>query len=351
MNYRFADIARAVLRHLLVTVLALLSVLAHASVGLTQIDGLQDDGPVTVFYPSTSDAAPVERGPFTLSLAADGAPLRGNGRLVVLSHGSGGAPWVHAHLAQRLVDAGFIVAVPEHQGDNWRDAGKVGPESWQRRPAEVSRAIDAVAHDTRFAALLSLDRVGMYGMSAGGHTALTLVGGRWSPSVLLKHCEAHLSEDFQTCVGLATRLRGDVLDGVKKLVALSVIRYRMSDTTWYTHEEPRIKAVVADVPFAADFDLQSLARPRVALGFVIAGQDIWLPPRFHARAVLDACTGCEVVADLPTAGHGSLLSPQPPRRSGLLAELLGDPPGFDRSAVPAAHGAIVEFFRRHLVLK
>jgi hypothetical protein len=47
------------------------------------------------------------------------------------------------------------------------------------------------------ASLLSLDRIGMYGMSAGGHTALMLAGRRWPPPVLLKHCEAHLSEDFR----------------------------------------------------------------------------------------------------------------------------------------------------------
>jgi hypothetical protein len=33
---------------------------------------------------------------------------------------------------------------------------------------------------------------------------------------------------------------------------------------------------------------------------------------------------------------------------GLLAELISDPRGFDRRTVPAAHAAIVDFFRRHL---
>ncbi len=41
------------------------------------------------------------------------------------------------------------------------------------RPRDVSRTIDSVAADPRFAAFLALDKVGMYGMSAGGHTALT----------------------------------------------------------------------------------------------------------------------------------------------------------------------------------
>jgi predicted dienelactone hydrolase len=34
-------------------------------------------------------------------------------------------------------------------------------------------------------------------MSAGGHTALSFAGGRWSPAQLRRHCEAHLAEDFQ----------------------------------------------------------------------------------------------------------------------------------------------------------
>ncbi len=336
-------------RYILACLAAALAAAAHAGVGLTELPGLQGDGPVTVFYPSSSEAQPIQRGPFALYLAPQGAMVQGNRRLVLLSHGSGGSPWVHADLARRLVDAGFVVALPEHAGDNWNDMSKVGPESWKRRPAEVSRAIDAVAQDARFAPLLALERVGMFGMSAGGHTALSLAGGRWSPSALLKHCEAHLDEDFPTCVGLATRLNGDILDGVKKLVVRTVIRFRLNDANWYSHNEPRIQAVVAEVPLAADFDPQSLAAPRMPLGLVQAGQDKWLAPRFHSGAVLAACAACTVVADVPGAGHGSFLSPQPLDLSGYAADLLNDPPGFDRAEVPRVHERIVDFFRKHLL--
>ena len=322
---------------------------AQASVGVTELPAVQGDGPVLVFYPSSSEAKPVQRGPYSFTLAAKGEPVPGNRRLVVLSHGSGGSPWVHADLAQRLAEAGFVVALPQHQGDNWKDMSRVGPESWKQRPAEVSRAIDAVAGDARFAPLLALDRVGMYGMSAGGHTALTLAGGRWSPSALLKHCEAHLDEDFASCVGLATHLNGDFLDGVKKLVARAVIRWRLNDGNWYSFEDPRIKAIVAAVPFSVDFDLQSLATPPVPLGVVLAGKDKWLTPRFHGKALLQACASCTVVADLPTAGHGSLLSPQPVNLPATAAALLSDPPGFDRAEVRRADDLTVAFFRKHLL--
>ncbi|MCJ0762452.1 alpha/beta hydrolase family protein [Variovorax terrae] len=334
---------------LLALALALCSTLAAASVGLTQLPATGDDGPITLFYPSDSAAAPVKRGAVTLDVAWQGQPVRGNGRLVVMSHGSGGAAWERSDLARDLVEAGFVVALPEHQGDNWHDMSQAGPDSWKRRPTEVSHAIDAVLRDARFAPLVAADRVGVYGMSAGGHTALTLAGGRWSPSLLLKHCEAHLAEDFQSCVGLTTQLRGNVFDGLKKAIALFVLRRKLDDTAWYSHDDPRIRALAAEVPFAADFDMASLAAPRVPLGLLRAGQDAWLVPRFHIDAVMAACASCEIVADLPSAGHGSLLSPPPMGLGGLAATLLGDPPGFDRAQVPMAHRQIVQFFSRHLL--
>jgi predicted dienelactone hydrolase len=333
---------------LLLLTVALLAPMADAAVGLTEIAGKDGDGVVTVYYPSASEPQALKRGPFTLRLAWQGAPQRGNGRLIVISHGSGGSPSVHADLARALVEQGFVVAMPEHRGDNYKDPSKPGPESWQRRPAEVSRAIDVVGQDPRFAPLLALDRVGMYGMSAGGHTALSLAGGRWSPARFKEHCDAHIAEDFPACVGLATRLSGGLLDGFKKTIALWVIRYRFSDATWRTHTDPRIAAVVAGVPYAADFDMPSLAAPPVPVGLVTARKDKWLSPRFHGDRVLQACAACDRLADFANGGHGALLSPLPPKLSGLVGDLLNDPPGFDRAELPAADQKIAAFFRKHL---
>jgi predicted dienelactone hydrolase len=209
----------------------------------------------------------------------------------------------------------------------------------------VSRAIDAVGQDPRFAPLLAMNKVGMYGMSAGGHTALSLAGGRWSPARFSDHCETHIAEDFYSCVGLATRLNGDFLDGLKKTMALTVIRWRFR----HTHAEPCIAAIVAGVPYAADFDMGSLAAPRVPLALVTARQDKWLLSRFHSDRVLQACAACERLGDFPNGGHGALLSPFPPGRSGLAAELMNDPPGFDRSALPEMDRRIAAFFRKQLL--
>lgn len=333
----------------LAAALALPCTAAPAAMGLTEIPGTAGDGPVTVFYPTEAQAQPLARGRLMLMLAAQGLPLRGNGRLVVISHGSGGSPWVHSDLARSLVEAGFVVAMPEHHADNYKDDSDPGPDSWTKRPLEVSRAIDAVARDPRFAPWLALDKVGVYGMSAGGHTALTLAGGRWSPGGFKRHCEADLTDDFQACVGLITRLTGGPLDGLKKWLAWAVIRHRFSDDTPRSHIDPRVAAVVAGVPFAADFEMASLAVPRVPLGLITAQHDRWLVPRFNSDRVLQVCQPCEHIADLPDGGHGALLSPLPPGLTGLLGDLLNDPPGFDRRRMPEVDRQVGAFFARHLL--
>lgn len=297
--------------------------------GARELPGRDGDGPVTVFGPE--------------------AGMAGNGHLVVLSHGSGGNPRVHADLVGALRAAGYTVALPEHHADNSRDPSNPGPDSWKLRPAEVSRAIDAVAADQALAAGLKLDRVGMYGMSAGGHTALSLAGGAWSPALFRQHCEEELASDFQSCVGLITRRTGNALDGLKSWVARRVIAWRFSDETRYVHTDPRIAAVVAAVPAAADFDMVTLATPRVPLALLTARLDAWLVPRFHSDRVLAACLPrCEHLVDLPAGGHGAYLSPLPPGLDGLIGDMLNDPPGFDRSVLPAVDAQIVDFFNRHL---
>lgn len=335
-------------RRLRAVLLATLVAPAFAGTGLTTVEPIGQDHPVTVFYPTATADQMLSVGPFTLPLARDATPARGNGRLIVISHGSGGGPWVHANLARTLVDAGFVVAVPQHRGDSYGDDGSPGPDSWKLRPTEVSHAIDAVGRDARFAPLVSLDRVGIYGMSAGGHTALSMAGGAWSPGNFLRHCEAHIAEDFNACVGLATRQSGGVLDGMKRQIALGVLRMKFDDDSLQVHNDARVAAVVASVPAAADFDMASLAAPRVPLGLVTAGRDAWLTPRFHSDRVLAACKPCEHIADLPTAGHGALLSPLPPGLTGLVGDLLNDPPGFDRSVLPEVDRRITAFFVKHV---
>lgn len=318
------------------------------SAQLPQADG----GSTILFYPTSASETAITAGPFQLSWASDAQPQRGNGRLVVISHGSGGSPWVHADLARTLVERGFVVAIPQHSGDNYLDPSSPGPESWAKRPREVSTAIDQIANDRRLSPILSLDAVGVFGGSAGGHTALSLAGGEWSPARFRDHCMRHIEEDFSSCVGFTTLLRGDRLDGLKLWLARRIISMRFSDDTVQRHFDPRVKAAIAMVPFAADFVPESLAEPRVALGLVVASRDVNQIPAFHVEAVLKACEPrCHLILRLQEAGHGAMLSPLPPLAKGSIADhLLGDPPAFDRAdALPRLNNRIAEFFEKALL--
>lgn len=320
------------------------------SMGFMQLP--QADGKMmTVFYPSSGTEMPVKQGPFDLSWVPNGQPVKGIGRLIVISHGSGGSPWVHVDLAHTLVQRGFTVAIPLHAGDNYLDASEPGPPSWQKRPQEISKAIDMVANDAPLAKYLSFDAVGVFGGSAGGHTALSLAGGQWSDQRFKAHCEKYIEQDFSSCVGFTTLLKGNWLDGMKIWLAKRIIAARFSDDTVHQYFDPRIKAAVAMVPFAADFDPNSLARPKVPLGLVIAEKDINQIPRFHVGAIVKACSPhCEVIMDLPEGGHGAMLSPMPPLNQGSIGQhLLGDPPSFDRAhVIPELNTRIADFFVRHL---
>ena len=314
------------------------------NLGSTQLR--QDSGgSTTVFYPTSATESPVVQGPFDLSWAKDAPPTRGNGRLIVISHGSGGSPWVHTDLARTLVAHGFVVALPQHHGDNYQDTSSPGPESWVKRPHEVSRAIDLVANDSQLSAHLSFDSVGVFGGSAGGHTALSLAGGEWSSARFRDHCNQNIELDFSSCVGTTTLLNGNWLDGVKVWIARRIISLRFSNDTVHRYLDPRVKASVAMVPFAADFAPQSLAEPRISLGLVVAARDVNQIPAFHGEAIRRACEPrCKVIMYLPDAGHGAMLSPMPPLQQGSVASyLLSDPPAFDRKAtLPQLHSNIAE---------
>ena len=333
---------------------AFLTTTAHAQFGnlgyaeLPQVDG----GKTVLFYPTLAEESSVRQGPFEFSWAADAPPSLGNGRLVVISHGSGGSPWVHMDLTRTLVRRGFTVAIPQHQGDNHQDASRPGPESWARRPREISRAIDAVASYPPLQDLLSTERVGIFGGSAGGHTALTLAGGEWSPARFKAHCDRHIEEDFNSCVGFTMQLRGNALDPLKIWLARRVIAWRFSDPTPQRYSDSRVQAAVAMVPFAADFLPASLATPRIPLGLIIAERDVNQIPRFHAEAVARACEPrCEILMRLADAGHGAMLSPMPPwAADSIETALLGDPPKFDRAArVEQVHRTVADFFAQHLL--
>lgn len=299
------------------------------SVGMRQI---QSGGmPITLVYPTAAVAQNVTYGAFTVPIASNAAPLpapslaaSGKRALIVLSHGTAGSALPDHTLAATLARAGFVVAQPEHRGDNWQDFSRAGPESWKTRPQDVSETIDAVARDPALAPLVDTRRVGVHGMSAGGVTGLVLAGAQWRMLNLIQHCAQNLDEDIGFCLnGLAQHpvqqtLRkgqfamGRMLTETSAPSSFTTLHGGASPTA-ATDPRPdtRVAAVSLGVPVGVIFTAESLLRIRIPVGLTTAGQDGVLVPRFHSQHVLRHCKTCTTLSNHPQAGHFDWLSPWP----------------------------------------
>lgn len=145
---------------------------------------------VAVWYPSADKPSPVTFGAFT-ALAAQEGKIDGHGLpLVVLSHGPGGSFVVHHDTAEHLADAGFVVAALNHPGDTALDKSLFYDLSiYMQRPLDVKRVIDYLTGASPLATTIDPNRIGIYGFSRGGYTALVAIGGNPDFALALPLCE------------------------------------------------------------------------------------------------------------------------------------------------------------------
>lgn len=331
---------------------------------------------ITLVYPTAAAAQPVTQGAFTIQVASNAAPLpapssaaSGKRSLIVLSHGTAGNALPDHTLAATLARAGFVVAQPEHRGDNWQDFSRAGPESWKTRPPEVSETIDAVALDPALADLVDTRRVGVHGMSAGGVTGLALAGAHWRMLDLAKHCAQNLDEDIGFCLnGLAGKTWPQLMRKTQFFMARVLTENNAPDnlklvhggkssaqTTDQGHDprpDSRIAAVSLAVPVGAIFTPESLARIRIPVALSTSDDDGVLLPRFHSQHVLKHCTPCTTLSAPPQAGHFDWLSPWPASIAQTVAATQmrgGLPnPAFTDADRQKAFDQIAVFFRQKL---
>ena len=164
------------------------------AVGFTQLSiadpNHQQPLALGVWYPSDMAVPSEPNTPFNQALSLDAMISSEKHKLVLISHGFGGWMGGHADTALALAEAGFVVAAPSHTGNTFRNMSS-SVEKWViDRPHQISTAIDYLQHTWDQRDSLSDAQVGVYGFSAGGLTALSLVGAVPDMQQAKQHCES-----------------------------------------------------------------------------------------------------------------------------------------------------------------
>jgi predicted dienelactone hydrolase len=158
----------------------LATTLSHAA-GFSFIEVSADNnGPAlrgAVWSPCTAPAGRITLDPLVIDGVRD-CPISATSLpLVVMSHGKGGSFLGHHDTAAALADAGFVVAAISHPRDNFQDLSPPGTMSvYATRPVDIKRLLDYMLGGWTGRATLDPARVGIFGFSRGGYTALAAIG-------------------------------------------------------------------------------------------------------------------------------------------------------------------------------
>jgi predicted dienelactone hydrolase len=150
---------------------------------------------LAVWYPATTNTKPeliVDDEVFIGALAVpDAPPASGEHPLVVISHGYGGNWRNQVWLASALAHQGYIVAAVNHPGTTSKDRSpQAAAQLWQR-PADLSRAIDAVLAQPKQFGKVTKKQIAVVGHSLGGWTVMEIAGARFDPDLFARDCSAH----------------------------------------------------------------------------------------------------------------------------------------------------------------
>jgi predicted dienelactone hydrolase len=232
--------------------------------------------------------------------------------LIVMSHGSGGSFEGHYDTALALTEAGFVVAAVTHTGDNYRDnSGFTRPEN---RPRHIKALVDYMLASWPHSDLIDPARIGIFGFSAGGFTALVVIGGVPDLTRGAAYCAAYPDE-------WACRKIREYGGGARAAPYAFV-------------HDPRIAAAVIAAPaIGYSFTPEALAGINVPIQLWRGDSDEILPHPRHAQHIYDELPTKPEYHIVQNAGHFAFLAPCTPLLERYAApEICRDPAGFDRAA-------------------
>jgi predicted dienelactone hydrolase len=314
----------------LLLALAVFSSVAHA-VGFQRGFAPDPDGDpieIGIWYPSDAATVPLRLGPTTLNVAPAGRLTGQAMPLIVISHGSGGSYLGHHDTAMALAQAGFVVVALTHPGDNYADHRLEA--AIMQRPRHINRVIDYMlqtwpGHDNIDAA-----RVGIFGFSAGGFTALVAIGGTPDLTKIGPHCQRFPGEFV--CMLLAKHPEARAVPSGAGA----------PDGT----QDSRIKAAVVAAPaIGFTFSPNGLTGVTVPVQLWRAEDDTVLPNPWYAEAVRQSLPRPPQYQVVPGAGHFDFLAPCGDQLTALAPVICTSTPPFDRAAFHAMFNrSVVDFF-------
>jgi predicted dienelactone hydrolase len=308
-----------------------------ASVGFEQVSVPDPEGKplvVGVWYPSDAQPSPHPVGLFSQTVAANGGVAGNRLALVLISHGTFGSLASHHDTAIALARTGFVVAAVTHTGDNDRDQSDAGNRhNLIDRPRQIKHVLDYMLSAWPAHAQLDADRIGVFGFSLGGFTALVEIGGVPDLRRMALHCSTHV--DAPECAFIKQR-HGDQLDPVA------------TEPVWV--HDARIKAAVVAAPAVSLlFESGGLRQITVPVQLWRAADDDQVPDQWNTAIVrreLQARSDEHVV---PAAGHYVFLAPCSDALAKVAPQICQDGPGFSRGAFHEAFNrAVADFFGRTL---
>jgi predicted dienelactone hydrolase len=280
-----------------------------------------------IWYPSGTSASSQPIGAYAQTVAT-GGEIAGRGLpLIVISHGSGGSFEGHYDTALALAEAGFVVAAVTHTGDNYRDHS--GFARVENRPRHIKALVDYMLTSWPHRDLIDPARIGMFGFSAGGFTALVMIGGVPDMTRGPAYCAAYPDE-------WACRKIKEYGDSGRTSAA-------------FVHD-PRIAAAVIAAPaIGYAFTPEALAGIKVPIQLWRGDSDELLPHPRHAQHVYDGLPAKPEYHVVQNAGHFAFLAPCTALLERVAPEICRDPAGFDRMAFHRQlNPAVVAFFKAKL---
>jgi len=290
---------------------------------------------VGIWYPSQDTAAPQRLGLYEQTVANGGAVAGRGLPLIVMSHGTGGSFAGHYDTALGLADAGFVVAAVTHTGDNYRDQTQFG--HLEIRPRHIKVLIDYMLASWPHHDAIDPSRIGMFGFSAGGFTALVAIGGTPDRTTVAPFCAAH--PDDWSCRMIKERN-----------ISLPTDQTGQSNPApnW-VHDRRIAAAVIASPAQGYMFSAAGLSTVTVPIQLWRGDSDEILPQPNYAQAVYDRLPVKPEYHVVPNAGHFAFLAPCTPALAVMVPEICHDPEGFDRVAFHREFNpAVVAFFKAKL---